>query len=1168
MGRHDPDTTAEELLAHTGWLRGLALRLVGDADVAEDLVQETWIAAARRTPEARESLRPWLAKVLRDAFRMRARSEGRRSAREQAATIVSDEVPTPESLVARAEAQRRLVDLVLRLDEPYRGTLLLHYSEGVSLADIARSQGIPAGTVRWRMKAAIDQLRAWLDERGDRRQWAVTLLALPKGAVVAQKTSKTAIAIVLLLLLVGAAGVFFWVRGGDDKKGEGAGGKGARATSSNMNGTSAGRDGANAAQGEDVPPPDWFVQAGVKPRRIAGRVLTLDGKPVAGATVELSSLPTKGGLGVPPRLTTNDAGEFDFGARPAIAYSVHASASGRSGAAVGVDLRNPVTAPPPDKLELRLPPCDHAVFGTVRDASGGVVEGARVTWLAADPIRSLEGDSIPGNVAMTSSKGVYELCVVGGRDLVVTEVTADGYGSVIYQTQVWGRRKIDFSLVPEAIVVGRVIREDTRAPVARAAVALVGGQWGVERTASRGSFTAADGTFRITGVAPGPHLIYAVAGGLATARETPIVVAAGQTTDPVEMVLETRSIVRGTVLDGGKPVAGAHVSVRTNNSNSSSGDAVSQLDGTFTLDRVPRGQVRFVVRPHEVESPKTFTVSRPEHTGVVIEIAPLGSIVGTVVRKGQPVAGANVELNGINSNELGPLRTDDAGRFEARGLRPGKWIAFASSDREGAFGRVATDIQLAAGETKEVTIDMAYGATIAGTVVDQDGAPVPSVTVVYQHTAADDVGIAATSADGRFRAAMMLGGGTYRPTVGLGPRMQTRLRPATGAEFPSITLADSNTEINGVVLAVRLDRLTIAGRVVDEDGAPVADARVAAEMMTPGVEPHFWRWYQQQSTVTDVDGRFAIPDLSAGTYAVQARTSTGGEAIATGIAAGREDVTIMLPTPGSIEGTLVGFEGGAPRVFAVRQDSRAPDAPLRGTVTGAAFSIPSLSPGSYLVSALADTEVATARVQVTAGTAARITLTGSGSGSVVGRVRDFETNQPVEGMRCVAGARVGESRTSGAIGDSDSTDRAGAFELTPIAAGDLAVQCWASGSTYTDGLRLVTVAPSQRLEVDVPVVAIRQDPLMPIGGIGADLDPQSLTPRLYRVMPRGPAATAGLADGDVITAIDNKSVTELSARGAWFVLIYHSPGTTVPISVRRGARTITVNLVIGPTDEQ
>src|SRR5512140_3109750 len=104
MGGTHQEATAEELLVHTAWLRRLALRLVGDADVADDLVQETWIAAVRRSPEARDSLRPWLAKVLRDAFRMRARGEGRRAAREHAASLVTSDVPTPERLVARAEA--------------------------------------------------------------------------------------------------------------------------------------------------------------------------------------------------------------------------------------------------------------------------------------------------------------------------------------------------------------------------------------------------------------------------------------------------------------------------------------------------------------------------------------------------------------------------------------------------------------------------------------------------------------------------------------------------------------------------------------------------------------------------------------------------------------------------------------------------------------------------------------------------------------------------------------------------------------------------------------------------------------------------------------------------------------------------------------------------------
>src|SRR5205085_8205140 len=128
------------------------------------------------------------------------------------------------------------------------------------------------------------------------------------------------------------------------------------------------------------------------------------------------------------------------------------------------------------------------------------------------------------------------------------------------------------------------------------------------------------------------------------------------------------------------------------------------------------------------------------------------------------------------------------------------------------------------------------------------------------------------------------------------------------------------------------------------------------------------------------------------------------------------------------------------------------------------------------------------------------------------------------------------------------------FELSPTPAGELAVACWTSGS-YSDGLRLITVPRGEHLEIDVPVVRLQEDPInSPVGGIGADMDRQSLVPRLYRVQPRGPAATAGLLDGDVVTAVDNRAVTDLSPRAVWLLLIYHPPGTSVPVTARRNGR--------------
>ncbi|MCY1009355.1 hypothetical protein OV079_28080 [Nannocystis pusilla] len=76
------ETTAS-LLADLRWLRQFAQVLARDGDEADDLVQEALVAAWRRGPDSEESLRPWLATVVRNLFRMRLRADARRERREQ-----------------------------------------------------------------------------------------------------------------------------------------------------------------------------------------------------------------------------------------------------------------------------------------------------------------------------------------------------------------------------------------------------------------------------------------------------------------------------------------------------------------------------------------------------------------------------------------------------------------------------------------------------------------------------------------------------------------------------------------------------------------------------------------------------------------------------------------------------------------------------------------------------------------------------------------------------------------------------------------------------------------------------------------------------------------------------------------------------------------------------
>ncbi len=203
----------ELLLQETSWVRRLARSLVADANLAEDLAQDTLVKALEHRPSAGESLRGWLATVMRNLVRERRRAEGRRRAREERAAR-NEALASSEELVGRLAVQRAVVGAVMELDEPYRTAILLRYFEECPPARIARELGVPVATVKSRLARGLDKLRARLDRDhgGNGRTWCLLLLPLaerPLGlAAPALPLSVGAIALnAKLLLSFGGAAV-------------------------------------------------------------------------------------------------------------------------------------------------------------------------------------------------------------------------------------------------------------------------------------------------------------------------------------------------------------------------------------------------------------------------------------------------------------------------------------------------------------------------------------------------------------------------------------------------------------------------------------------------------------------------------------------------------------------------------------------------------------------------------------------------------------------------------------------------------------------------------------------------------------------------------------------------------------------------------------------------
>ena len=150
--------------AHHQRLYRLARRLAGSPEEAHDLVQDSFLRAARHVralPASERGAEAWLVRTLvnlcRDRFR---RNEVRRRAAE---TVLKAAPPTDDSesqLIARAVVR----DALGTLDARRRAVVVLHELEEQPMREVARLLGIAPVTARWHLSKARRQLAEALTE--------------------------------------------------------------------------------------------------------------------------------------------------------------------------------------------------------------------------------------------------------------------------------------------------------------------------------------------------------------------------------------------------------------------------------------------------------------------------------------------------------------------------------------------------------------------------------------------------------------------------------------------------------------------------------------------------------------------------------------------------------------------------------------------------------------------------------------------------------------------------------------------------------------------------------------------------------------------------------------------------------------------------------------------
>lgn len=158
-----PERLAALFDAHHTRLYRLARRLSRDADEARDLVQETFLRAARarQLPGDAAGEEAWLVRVLVNLCRDRWRRNKVRMAT-PLEPAHCDPTDQEAALIARSMVWRALEALSPRR----RAVIVMHELEGTSIAEIARLLGVAAVTVRWHLSTGRRELTRIL--RNDR----------------------------------------------------------------------------------------------------------------------------------------------------------------------------------------------------------------------------------------------------------------------------------------------------------------------------------------------------------------------------------------------------------------------------------------------------------------------------------------------------------------------------------------------------------------------------------------------------------------------------------------------------------------------------------------------------------------------------------------------------------------------------------------------------------------------------------------------------------------------------------------------------------------------------------------------------------------------------------------------------------------------------------------